>query len=80
MMTFFFFVLVVLTLLLLIQARHSHKSINKSLQLTEEIHAKVLTAREVSAKVVDKHVAINKKETEKLGQAVRRQDDKQSNN
>lgn len=74
MMTFLFFVLVVLTLLLLNQARHSHKSITRNLQLTEEIHAKVLTARKVSGEVVDKHVAINKAETEKLKQTVRKSD------
>lgn len=74
MMTFIFFVLVVLTLLLLIQARQSHHNIKEGLTLTREIHAKVLTARTVSGEVVDKHVAINKAETEKLSEAVRNTD------
>lgn len=44
--------------------------------MTKEIHKEVVIKRQEAGEVVDKHVAINKAEGEKLSETVRSKDSK----
>lgn len=74
MMTLIFLVLILLALVLFIQGRSSHQKINESLKLTKEIHTEVVTKRQEAGKVVDKHVALNKRASEELSETVHKED------
>lgn len=74
MMTLIILVLIVLALVLFIQGRSSHTKIKEGLKLTREIHTEVVIKRQEAGKVVDKHVALNKKASEQLTEAVHKED------
>mgnify|MGYP000116628185 CR=1 FL=1 len=74
MMTLIILVLIVLALVLFIQGRSSHEKIKEGLKLTKEIHTEVVIKRQEAGKVVDKHVALNKKASDELTQTVHKED------